>query len=82
MGIDSTRAMLEEELESVSAREIIQATAENLETKKKIHKMALDFALKGEIVGQISKRDFGLLFILEGLTILGAARETDQHTNN
>lgn len=61
-----------EELQKLSIEDIILAVGNNLEMKQKIHEAALKMAIDNP--KNISQRDYGICYVVEGLMILVADR--------
>lgn len=80
--IKETIAEMQQELDSTTIEEIIQAVATDNTLKWDIHKVLIDHfterADKGEKF-KVTRRQLGLMVVLEGLIIMSAAREAENH---
>ncbi len=77
---------MQRELDSIDMDEVVLAVAADRKLRRDIHNLLLEYckgrAGKGEKF-KITKRQMGLMVVLEGLIIMSAAREVDTiHTHN
>lgn len=75
--------MLKQEIDSLDVDETCLAVGEHIGVKNEFHAMVMDQFVNPGKCQDMTQREFGLLMVAEGLTIMAAHRfHENAHTNN